>query len=52
VDVALERIAFTTDHERELPVSLKTQDAVDDVYARVVQLPSPLDVMFLVETRL
>src|SRR5262249_31764338 len=45
-------VAFTPDNERTLAVSLQTENAIDDVYACLVELASPFDVVLLIETRL
>ncbi len=53
VGVVLERAAFLLPHdERELAVRLETDEAVDDVHARLLELACPLDVVLLVEARL
>src|SRR5437763_2826386 len=52
VYVAAERVALAPDDERDLAVRLQSDDAVDDVHARLFEALRPLDVVLLVEARL
>src|SRR5689334_4369635 len=51
MNVALQRLAFTTHDQRQFSVGLETDHAVNHVHARLIEFSGPLDVVFLVKTR-
>ena len=52
VDVAARVVALAANDERRLRVDLEVREPVDDVDARALERPRPLDVAVLVEARL
>ena len=52
VGVTPQHVAFPPDHERRLRMDLQVREPIDDVHARALERPRPLDVAVLVEPSL
>ena len=52
MDIPADAVFLSSDHKRDLTVSLQTDQPVNDMAACLLQLFRPLDIVFLVEAGL